>query len=95
VTAASVQDRGGTPDAVAQACAKCNSIKTLFGDSAYAGQCAQRLRHDNGIIVEVVRRPGAFGEWNDAQSSLFARAEAGGFAILPVGLVGPVPYASA
>lgn len=39
--------------------------------------------HDNEITVEIVRRPGAFGEWNDAQMSLFTRAEAGGFVILP------------
>jgi len=83
VTAASVQDRDGAPDVVAQACAKVHSIKTLFADSAYGGQCAQRLMHDNGIAVEVVRRPGAFGEWNDVQMSLFTRAEAGGFVILP------------
>ena len=83
VTAASVQDRDGAPDVVAQACAKCDSIKTLYADSAYAGKCALRLQHDNDITVEVVRRPGAFGEWNDAQMSLFTRAEAGGFVILP------------
>jgi len=83
VTAASVQDRDGAPAVVAQACAKCDSIKTLYADSAYAGKCAQRLQHDNDIRVEVVRRPGAFGEWDDAQMSLFTRAEAGGFVILP------------
>lgn len=83
VTAASVQDRDGAPDVVAQACSKCDSIKTLYADSAYAGKCAQLLQHDNDIAVEVVRRPGAFGEWDHPQMSLFTRAEAGGFVILP------------
>lgn len=83
VTAASVQDRDGAPDVVAQACAKYESIKTLYADSAYSGKCAQRLQHDNDITVEVVRRPGAFGEWDSSQLSLFTRAEAGGFVILP------------
>ena len=81
VTAASVQDRDGAPDVVAQACAKYDTIEVLYADSAYAGKCAQRLQHDNDIAVEVVRRPGAFGEWDHPQMPLFA--EAGGFVILP------------
>ena len=81
VTAASVQDRDGAPAAVAQACAKYDSIEKLFADSAYAGKCAQRLQHDNDIVVEVVRRPGAVGEWDHPQMQFFAQA--GGFVILP------------
>lgn len=81
VTAASVQDRDGAPQAVAQACSKYATIEKLYADSAYAGKCAQRLEHDNDIAVEVVRRPGAFGEWDHPQMPLFAQA--GGFVILP------------
>lgn len=81
VTAASVQDRDGAPEVVAQACAKYGSIEKIYADSAYAGKCAQRLQHDNDIAVEVVRRPGAFGEWHHPQMPLFAQA--GGFVILP------------
>lgn len=81
VTAASVQDRDGAPDVVAQACSKYATIEKLYADSAYAGKCAQRLEHDNDIAVEVVRRPGAFGEWDHPQMPLFAQA--GGFVILP------------
>jgi transposase len=81
VTAASVQDRDGALDVVAQACAKYETIERLYADSAYSGKCAQRLEHDNGITVEVVRRPGAVGEWNHPQMPLFAQA--GGFVILP------------
>lgn len=83
VTAAGVQDRDGASHVVAQACAKYSSVKLLYADSAYAGKCAERLRHENSIAVEIVRRPGAFGEWDDPQQSLFTRAEAGGFVILP------------
>lgn len=83
VTAASVQDRDGAPEVVAQACAKYASVKLLYADSACAGNCAERLRHENDIAVEVVRRPGAFGEWNDPQQSLFTRAQAGGFLSCP------------
>ena len=83
VTAASVQDRDGAPAVVAQACAKYETIEKLYADPAYAGKCAQRLQHDNDndIAVEVVRRPGAFGEWDHPQMPLFAQA--GGFLILP------------
>jgi putative transposase len=81
VTAASVQDRDGAIDVVSQACTKYETIEKLYADSAYAGKCAQRLQHDNDIAVEVVRRPGAFGEWDHPQMPLFA--EAGGFIILP------------
>ncbi|MBK8687922.1 MAG: transposase [Betaproteobacteria bacterium] len=81
VTAASVQDRDGAPEVVAQACAKYQTIERLYADSAYAGQCAQRLEQENDIAVEVVRRPGAVGEWDHPQMPLFA--EAGGFVILP------------
>jgi putative transposase len=83
VTAASVQDRDGAPQVVAQACAKYSSIKLLYADCAYAGKCAERLQHEHHITVEVVRRPGAFGEWDNPQQSLFTRAQAGGFVILP------------
>lgn len=81
VTAASVQDRDGAPAVVAQACAKYDSIEKLYADTAYAGQCAQRLEHDNDITVDVVRRPSAFGEWDHPQMPLFEAA--GGFVILP------------
>lgn len=81
VTAASVQDRDGAPEAVASACAKYGTIETLFADSAYAGQCAQRLQHDHDLSVEIVRRPGAVGEWDSPQLSLWGAA--GGFVVLP------------
>jgi transposase len=81
VTAASVQDRDGAPTAVAQACSKYPTIEKLFADAAYAGQCAERLEHDLGISVEVVRRPNARGEWDHPQQSLWPTT--GGFVVLP------------
>lgn len=81
ITAASVQDRDGAPTALASACAKYSSIEKLYADSAYAGQCAQRLEHDHNITVEVVRRPSAVGEWDNPQLSLWPAA--GGFVVLP------------
>lgn len=81
VTAASTQDRDGAPAVVASACPKYASIQKLYADTAYAGQCAQRLEHDHRITVEVVRRPGAFGEWDSPQLPLWTTA--GGFVVLP------------
>lgn len=82
ITAASVQDRDGAHEAIAQACAKHKTIELLYADTGYAGKCAERIRHDNEIEVEIVRRLGA-GQWDDAQLSLFTRAQSGGFVILP------------
>lgn len=81
VTAASVQDRDGALATIASACAKHGSIQKLYADSAYAGQCAQRIEHDHGIVVEVVRRPAAAGEWDSPQLSMWPAA--GGFVALP------------
>jgi transposase len=81
VTAASVQDRDGAPEAVAAACAKYASIQILYADSAYAGQCAQRLEHDHPLTVQIVRRPSSAGEWDDPQLPLWSAAA--GFVVLP------------
>ncbi len=82
VTAASVQDRDGALTAVASACAKHPTVKRLYADSAYAGKCAERIEHDHRITVQIVRRPGAVGEWDDPQQSLWPLG-GGGFVILP------------
>lgn len=81
VTAASVQDRDGALAAIDQACTKHASVQRLYADSAYGGQCAQRIEHDHGITVEIVRRPGAAGEWDSPQLSLWPAG--GGFVVLP------------
>ena len=54
VTAASVQDRDGAPAVVAQACAKVPTLKVLFVDGAYGGQCARALQEAHGLDVQVV-----------------------------------------
>jgi putative transposase len=58
ITAASVQDRDGAPDAVGQACTKVPTLKTLFVDGAYSGTCAPALQAAYGLDVQVVRHPG-------------------------------------
>jgi transposase len=77
-----VQDRDGAPSAVSSACTKHPTIERLYADSAYAGQCAERIAHDNDIKVEIVRRPAAVGEWDTPQQSLWPTG-GGGFVILP------------
>lgn len=87
VGAANLQDRDAGLPAVARAAEKYPEVATLFVDSAYAGACAQRIEHDHGIRVEVVRHPGnrTVGRWIDAvQPDLFEiRANADGFVPLP------------
>lgn len=57
VTPASVQDRDAAAPVVSQACAKHPSLKALFVDGAYGGNCAEHLRLTHGIDVQVVRHP--------------------------------------
>lgn len=89
VAAASLQDRDAGLPAVARAAQKYPDLATLFVDSAYAGACAQRIEHDHGIRVEVVRHPGnrSVGRWiDDRQPDLFEseiRANPDGFVPLP------------
>ena len=75
VTAASVQDRDGAADVVAQACRKAPTIARLYTDGAYGGQCAQAIEKAHGIRVEVVRRPGTLDR-NTARSAAIALAGA-------------------
>ena len=72
VTAASVQDRDGAAQVVAQACRKAPTIERLYTDAAYGGQCAQAIEQNHGIRVEVVRRPGnrSTGTLHDPQQSV-------------------------
>jgi putative transposase len=55
VTAASVQDRDAAMPAMAQACAKYSSLKTLYVDSAYAGGCATTLQQEHGLTPKSLR----------------------------------------
>ena len=52
VTTASVQDRDGAVDVVAQACRTVPAIERLQTDGAYAGQCAGAIERTHGIRVE-------------------------------------------
>jgi transposase len=84
VTAASVQDRDGAADVVAQACRKVLTIKRLYTDGAYGGQCARAIEQTHGIRVEVVRRPGyrSTGTLHDPQPPLW-QEPVRGFVVLP------------
>ncbi|GHU17081.1 hypothetical protein FACS189475_00330 [Betaproteobacteria bacterium] len=53
VTAASVQDRDGAHPVIERAMEKYPTIKTLYGDSGYAGQCAQTVSQCRATCSEV------------------------------------------
>ena len=84
VTAASVQDRDGAADVVAQACRKVPTLERLYTDGAYGGRCARAIEQTHGIRVEVVRRPGtrSTGTLHDAQRPLW-QEPVRGFVVLP------------
>lgn len=81
VTAASVQDRDAAKPVLDEARAKYGTIKKVFVDSGYAGQCAEQLRK-TGVEVEVVRRTDYRGQWATEQLPLLALPPRG-FTILP------------
>jgi putative transposase len=85
VTAASVTDRDGATGVVAQACAKLPSLKTLFVDGAYSGQCARALHEAHGLDVQVVRHPGHRNTYvfHDQHSDKQPVAVSTGFLVLP------------
>lgn len=72
ITSAAVQDRDVAPRALAQAYERTGgSIKTVWADSAYAGQSAQHIERTHGVQVRIVRHS-ARARWDDAQQSLWA-----------------------
>ena len=80
---ADVQDRDGAVPVTAAALRKYPSIKKLYADSAYAGQCAIKIRQAHGVDVEIIRRPGNAGRWKGAQLSLLPDPPRQGFVLLP------------
>lgn len=71
VTSAATQNRDAAVQTVAQACKRTgHSLKMLWADSAYAGQCAQQIEQVHGVQVQIVR-PGARHRWDDVQQSLW------------------------
>ncbi|CAN7440112.1 IS5 family transposase [Acidovorax sp. LjRoot118] len=72
ITSAAVQDRDAAAQAVAQACKRTDgSFKTLWADSAYAGQCAQQIEKAHHVQVRIVRHS-ARHRWDDAQQPLWS-----------------------
>jgi len=82
---ANVQDRDGAHPAVAAAKAKCPGLNKLYLDAAYGGDCAERLRQQYGLDVEVVRRPNAKGAWTHPlqEPQPVTQAQGPPFPILP------------
>lgn len=60
---ADVQDRDTATPLVGAGLAKCPTVKKLYVDGAYGGDCAQQLRELYQLDVEVVRSPSAAGAW--------------------------------
>jgi transposase len=87
VTAASVQDRDGAHPVIERGMEKYPTVKTLFADGAYAGQCAQTVSQCQGVDVQIVRHPANrnVGRFVKAhQPDLFTLpAHASGFVPLP------------
>jgi transposase len=79
---ADIQDRDGAEPVVKRAVEKYPTLQKLYVDSAYSGGCAQRLRTEYALDVEVVRRPGCAGPWSDSQLALFP-TQVSPFPILP------------
>lgn len=67
VLPANVQDRDGAPKVVQKAVSKYPTLKKLYVDAAYGGECAQRLQDEQGLDVEVVRRVQKAGAWATAK----------------------------
>ena len=83
VTSASLQDRDGAPEVVAQACTKVPELKRLYADAAYAGQCALGIEQTHDMAVEIVRNPAnrSTGTWHDGQAALWPEPVAPGFVV--------------
>lgn len=82
VLPADVQDRDGAQPVVHRAKDKYPTLQKMYVDGSYDGQCAERLRTQYKLEVEVVRKPGRAGAWSDAQLPLFASSPQP-FVVLP------------
>ena len=75
VTSAAVPDRAAAGQAVAQAYARTGgTLKVLWADSAYAGQCAQEIEKAHQLQVQIVRNS-ARQRWDDAQQTLWSEEQ--------------------
>lgn len=62
---ANVQDRDAAAPVLARALQKYPTLKKLFADGGYGGECARELQARYKVEVEVVRRPHPTGVWTD------------------------------
>jgi putative transposase len=75
VTSAAVADRAAAGQAVAQAYARTGgTLKVLWAESAYAGQCAQEIEKAHQLQVQIVRNS-ARQRWDDAQQTLWSEEQ--------------------
>ena len=56
IHSADIQDRDGGVEAIELAHAKYQSLKKIWADGGYAGNCIARVRDATGIELEIVRR---------------------------------------
>ena len=56
IHAADMQDRDGGLKVIALAIAKFPSLKKIWADGGYAGQCIVKVRAETGVDLEVVKR---------------------------------------
>lgn len=82
---ADVQDRDTATPTVGAGLAKCPTVRKVYVDGAFGGDCAQQLRELYKVEVEVVRRPSAAGSWTASGEPPPATAPTQGrpFPILP------------
>lgn len=83
VHSAAIQDRDAADDVLERATKKYPTIKKLYADSGYNGQCERRLTRRFDLDVEIVKRPRSKGGgvWQGPQLPLFPPVPA--FTVLP------------
>jgi transposase len=83
VTTAATQDRDAALPAVELAKAKMPSMTTLYVDSAYGGRCAEEIRKQHQLRVEIVRPPRRVWARADENGQLPLLEVPIGFQVLP------------
>ena len=58
IQAASVQERDGAPMVIARAKDRSPRLVHIWGDGGFAGRCVEQVKHETGITLEIVKRPG-------------------------------------
>jgi transposase len=83
ITTAATQDRDAALPAIELAKAKMPLMQTVFVDSVYGGRCAEAIRDQHQIRVEIVRPPRRLWAQADADGQLPLLEVPTGFSVLP------------